>query len=490
MTKQQINHRASGVLMPVSSLPGPYGTGTLGKEACAFIDLLKRGGFSYWQILPLNEPDECHSPYKSASAFACNPLLIDLEDLAARGLLLPEELAAARTEGPYRCAFDFLAETHLPLLRKAFACVDGAMAAEIEQFQKENPWAVEYAAFKELKGVNRDAPWREWAALAPLTGDAAFYVFLQYIFFSQWDALKTYANDAGVKLIGDMPFYVSEDSADVYFHKEIFQLDARGVMTAEAGVPPDYFSADGQNWGSPLYDWDALQASGYAWWIDRIRFSLRMFDKVRVDHFRAFADYWAIPAGGKAVDGAWCKGPGMTFFNALTARVPAPGIIAEDLGDIDAAVVQLLEATGFPGMRVWQFGFSGDKDNPHLPYNYISHTVAYTGTHDNNTLLGWLWELPEDVREQALQYCGFSGNDWGDGGAYAPALRAMLRALYQSVAELIIVPMQDLCGFGADTRMNTPGSVENNWAWRVTEEQLAGIDWDGFRDMGKLYGRG
>ena len=483
--------RASGVLMHITSLPGEYGIGTLGREAREFARLLKDCGFSCWQILPVTEPDEYNSPYKSASAFAGNPWLIDLEALVRKGLLHPDELAQARQSSPYLCEFGTLASAKLTLLKTAFSRTDGATQAKTEAFAQRNPWVLEYARFKALKIANHGAPWQEWTLHTPDEADVAFYCFLQYEFFSQWEALKRDVNEIGIEIIGDMPIYVALDSADTYANRDrgIFQLDEKGHAAFEAGVPPDYFAKDGQGWGNPLYNWDALKAQGYAWWIERVRHSLTMFDKVRLDHFRGMSSYWAIPAGKKPIEGEWKQGPGMDFFDALQEAIPAPGIIAEDLGDIDQDVVDLVEASGFPGMRVFQFAFDGDPGNPHLPYQYVNNCVAYTGTHDNNTLLGWLWELEPALRGQALRFCGFEAPDWQHGGAGNPALRAVIRTILQSGAGLVMLPVQDLCGFGADTRMNTPGISANNWAYRITWEQLGRIDKAWCLEMNQLFGR-
>jgi 4-alpha-glucanotransferase len=483
-------NRSSGALLPISSLPGSYGIGTLGENARRFARLLRDCGFSCWQILPLSEPDEYHSPYKSPSAFAGNPYLIDLEQLAAQGLLLPDELASARQTGPHLCEFDSLPQTKLPLLRRAFSRIAPATREAVGQFAAKHAWVAGYAEFQALKLLNGGAPWQSWRRHTPQQSDAEFYCYLQYEFFRQWHSLKAYANQLGVAFLGDMPFYVSLDSADCYAkcRQGIFQLDEAGFPLLEAGVPPDYFAAEGQRWGNPLYNWDALKEDGYGWWLRRLRHALAMYDLVRVDHFRGFSNYWAIPTGQPSAAGHWERGPGLAFIQALRAALPCPGIVAEDLGDIDSGVSALLEAAGFPGMRVFQFAFSGDPANPHLPYQYTNHCVAYTGTHDNNTLLGWLWELPPRVRARALQLCGYQG-DWKNGGAQNPALKAIMRALLQSSAGLVILPVQDLCGFGGDARINTPGVGAHNWAVRFTWDQLEQIDKSWCLEMNALYGR-
>lgn len=484
--------RTSGVLLHISSLPGEYGIGSLGKEARKFADFLKSGGFTYWQILPTNEIDEFNSPYKSPSAFAGNPFFIDLEELVNKGLLLQEEILPFRQRTPYLCEFDFIRKTRIPVLKKAFSRIGAKIKKKIEIFKSENPWVSEYADFTVLKNKNNGADRNKWRIFKLDENDEneiAFYIFLQYEFFCQWQDFKNYANEIGIKIIGDMPIYVSYESSDVYYNGKIFKLNKKGEVLYEAGVPPDYFSADGQTWENPVYDWNALKEDGYKWWINRIAHSLKMFDMVRIDHFRGFSAYWQIPKGKKATTGKWVKGPGVDFFDALKKVLPDPNIIAEDLGEIDQPVIDLLEATKFPGMRVMQFGFISEGDNPHLPHNYINNSIAYTGTHDNNTTLGWLWELLPEQREYALKYCGFTSGNWKDGGPKAEAMRAVVRTMYASSAGTVILPVQDLCWYGKDTRINVPGVKYDNWAYRITWEQLAQIDTDWFMDVNKTFGR-
>ena len=468
--------RASGVLLHISSLPGEYGIGSLGENARNFVDFLKKAGFTYWQILPLNEPDECNSPYKSASAFAGNPALIDLAELE---LLLPDELEEVKQDSSYLCEFELIETTRIPLLKKAFSRIDRKRKGQIKRFIALNQWVVDYAEFKALKVANNNARWQDWEIFTPNKEEFDFYCFLQHEFFRQWKNIKEYANINGIKFIGDMPFYVALDSADVYYNREIFLLDSDGEAIVEAGVPPDYFSEEGQGWGNPIYDWDKLKKNDYLWWFERLDYSRKMFDMVRIDHFRAFSEYWSIPRGKKPKNGKWKKGPGMDFWNGIANK---SGIIAENLGDDNENAGKLLEAVGIPGMRVFQFGIEGDLAE-HLPHNYTNNSVAYTGTHDNNTLLAWLWELSAENRDYAFKYCGFYDEKWEDGLGY------IIRTLLQSSAGTIILPIQDLCGFGGDTRMNTPGSAENNWAFRITEEQLSDVDTDILLEMNKLYKR-
>ena len=496
--------RKSGVLLHMSSLMGEYGIGTFGKEAKRFIDFLEQAGFHYWQVLPFTRIDACHSPYKSDSAFAGNLLFLDPEDLRDRDLLTEEECRECRYPTPYAAAYDWLLENRPPLFRKAFSRMDGALRRKVEVFQAENAsWLPDYGlymAVKESTGLDwcdwEDGPLKrhEAAAVAQAAEQYAeaisYHAFLQYLFFDQWAKIKSYAHDHGVEIIGDMPIYVSLESVDVWSHRELFELDGRGNPARVAGVPPDYFSADGQKWGNPLYAWGEMKADDYGWWKDRLRHAAGLFDKVRIDHFRAFSAYWAVPFDAEtAKEGKWEPGVGEEFFQEIFRQIPRDRIIAEDLGQRDRSLETLLEQTGLPGMRVLQFGFLDEADNLHLPHNYPRNTVAYSGTHDNNTLLAYLWELTPSQRERCLWYCGFQGENWRDGGTRNPAVRAVLRTLWASHAGLVIAPIQDLCGFGGDTKMNRPGVAEGNWEFRLTDQAFAGIDAAYLRQLNDLYKR-
>ena len=460
--------RASGVLMHVSSLWGDYGCGSFGKEAKAFIDFLKKSGFSYWQVLPFCMPDEYNSPYKSYSSFSLNPCFLDLPTLFAKGLVTAEELESARQTSPWLCEFDRLRKERLPLLKKAASRVKDRRA--VDEFFRGEPQLLSfcrYMAEREGEGEEGAEAWK----------------FIQYELFCQWQEVRRYAKARGVKLIGDVPIYVSPESAEMKSEPQMFQLDKEGRPLKVAGVSPDYFCEDGQLWGNPLYDWKAMKKDGFRWWRERIGFMSRLFDAVRIDHFRAFASYWAIPAEAEtAREGKWVKGPGMPLVRALKEAAGEMEIIAEDLGDITPDVVKLVEDSGFPGMRVFQFGFLGEKDSIHLPHNYPANCVAYTGTHDNNTLLGYLWELDDATRREMLAYCGHVG-DWGRG------CESILRTVLASHARLTVFPVQDLLGFGCDTRLNTPGKAENNWAYRVTKEQLEALSCEEFYRLNQRYCR-
>lgn len=487
--------------MHISSLPGKYGIGTLGKEAFRFIDFLRECGFSTWQVLPLGPCDSFNSPYSGKSAFAGNILFIDPETLYEKKLLTKKELDSCEYEDIYVTGYEFLSITREKVFRKAFSRIDDNTKKEIENFIAENPHIENYAFFCALKKENDDTPWYLWEDglkfrkekvldkyKKKLYDEILFYAFLQYEFFTLWQSLKKYANKNGVSIIGDMPIYLSHDSADVWANPHLFSLDENMHLSHCAGVPPDYFCEDGQKWGNPLYNWDKLKKENYSLWCDRLRYSLKMYDSVRIDHFRAFSAYWSIPAEENATEGKWVKGPGMEFWNYIKKLYPGADIIAEDLGDIDDDVRQLVKDTGFPGMGVMQFAFITDNDTPHLPHNYTDKTVGYTGTHDNNTILGWLWESDEKARNYALDYCNFSG-DWGQGGPYSQSVRSIIRTLWQSGAKVAIVPIQDLCGFGGDTAMNHPGVAEGNWQFRITDEALNSIDREFFRKINSLYKR-
>ena len=476
--------RASGILMHVSSLWGGYSIGSFGKEAKKFVDFLCDCGFTYWQVLPFCMTDESNSPYKSYSAFGGNPYFIDLDSLAADGLISPAELFSARQRTPYVCEYERLSKERLSLLRLASSRADGTCKAEVKRFMESNPPLASAAEFLALKAANDDAPWYEWKTTRTEADELFFWQFVQYKFFTQWQEIKTYANERGVKIIGDVPIYVAYDSCDVWANREQFLLDEDGRPTCVAGVPPDYFCEDGQLWGNPLYDWKRMKADGYAWWKQRISSMLSMFDGVRIDHFRGLESFWSVPADAKtAKAGKWVKGPDRDIVDAIREVAGDKLIIAEDLGDITDEVVELLKYSGFPGMRVFQFAFLGDRSTPHLPHNYPKNCVAYTGTHDNNTLLGHVWESSGDQREEMFDYCNCPHHDW------SRACEMIINTMMASHADTVIFPIQDIFVYGADTRMNTPGTVTDNWQYRITEEQLNRVSRSKFRYLNTLYGR-
>ena len=474
--------RKSGVLMHVSSLWGNYSEGSLGTEALEWVDFLADCGFGVWQVLPFCLPDEFNSPYKSFSAFSLNPNLIDLISLHNLGLITAAELCEAEQKTPFSCEFDRLSNERMALLAKAAERF--GESEELDEFFQNHKQTAEFCRFMALREANGNTPWTEWTINTPDEKALRTWRFTQYIFFIQWSHVKEYANRRGISIIGDIPIYVAYDSADVFSNPTQFQLDKNKRPTLVAGVPPDYFCEDGQLWGNPLYDWKAMRSDGYAWWKERLSFMCELFDGVRIDHFRGIESYYSIPANAKnAKNGKWKKGPGMDLIRALKSVCGDKLLIAEDLGDITPAVYKLVKDSGFPGMRVLQFGFLGDANSPHLPHNYDNNCIAYTGTHDNNTLLGYIWELDEITRRRVLAYCGYAASDWDR------SYDAILRTMFASHAGLLVLPVQDLLLYGSDTRFNVPGRSDGNWSYRLTRDQLKTIDRAKFREWNRMYGR-
>ncbi len=470
--------------MHISSLYGDYSCGSFGKEAREFVDFLAEGGFSYWQVLPFCMTDECNSPYKSLASFGANPMFIDLPTLCARGLLTEKELAEAKQKTPYLCEYDRLCCERLPLLRRAAERAGEYERRKIDEFIKKNTAMGDAARFLALREANGGALWSEWTVDTPDGGELFFWQFVQYEFFTQWMALKGYANGKGVKIIGDIPIYVAHDSADVWASPEQFLLDENMQPTCVAGCPPDYFSEDGQLWGNPIYDWKKMKADGFSWWERRIEHMLTLFDGARIDHFRGFEAYWSIPAKAlTAKEGKWVKGPGRAIVDKIREVADGRLIIAEDLGDITPEVERLLKYSKFPGMRVFQFAFLGDRETPHLPHNYIKNCISYTGTHDNNTLLGYIWEMDAATRREVFEYCNCESDDWSCGCVM------IIKTMMASHSDTVIFPIQDIFVYGADTRMNTPGTSESNWAYRITREQLWAVNREKFLRLNRLYGR-
>ncbi len=467
--------RRAGVLLPVSSLPSRYGIGALGKAARQWVDFLSAARQSYWQVLPMGPTGAGNSPYQSYSAFAGDPLYIDLALLCEDGLLPEKRLKKLETGGsPNRVDYDALRQSREPLLRKAFQNFKKEKA--LTRFCRQQAgWLEDYALFAALKARHGGLPWTQWqeglrlrdpaalkAARKELAEDIRYHAFTQYLFFKQWEKLKKYANKKGVQIIGDAPIYVSADSADVWAHPSLFQLDGGNLPTAVAGCPPDAFSEDGQLWGNPLYRWDAMAGDNYAWWIARLRANLEMFDILRIDHFRGFESYWAIPYGDDtAKNGKWVKGPGLSFIRAVNQALPGAPIIAEDLGMLTPAVHRLLKLSGYPGMKVLQFAFSAGEESSYLPHNLVENAVIYTGTHDNDTTLGWLKSAAPADLAKAQDYLGFTGA--GPQGVWA-----FIRGAMSSICRLCVVPMQDYLALGPDARVNTPSTVgPHNWSWRM-----------------------
>lgn len=480
--------RGSGILLHISSLPGDYGCGSFGAGAKRAIDRMKECGLRYWQVLPFVIPDIANSPYKSVSAFAGNPLFIDLDILFENGLITAAERDGERQSQPYSAEFERINVSRLPLLKVAAerALEKREIAESVAEFTQTHPQIAKFCKYIATKEANGNVIWTEWTTSEYSQKSEREWQWIQYEFARQWAEIKAYAHKNGIKVIGDIPIYVDTDSADVWANREQFLVDENGEPSAVAGCPPDYFSEDGQLWGNPIYDWKKMEADGFKWWEERLRGVFEWFDAVRIDHFRGFSTYWSIPAdAASAKEGKWEIGPGKPFADMVNRVATDCGceVIAEDLGDISADVVELLDYSGLPGMRVIQFGFMGDYESTHQPHTYVKNCVAYSGTHDNNTLLGYLYELEPNAKRIFLDYCGYSGDDLGEG------VRAVLRELIGSVADVAIMPIQDLLGYGKDCRMNTPGVSEGMWLFRVTDEQLSAIPADWLRRMNHIYRR-
>ena len=491
--------RESGILMPVSSLPGPYGIGCFGAEALKFVDFLAAAGQHIWQLLPLSPTGYGDSPYQSCSAFAGNPYFIDLDALKADGLLTAAQLKAEPWgTDPLSVDYGTLYTSRYKVLRAAYAAWREKYAGrfgcahyypdDYYAFTLTNEsWLNDYALYMALKTANGMKSWAEWpreyrlrdaGALAEFAAgqeeEIGFWKFLQYEFAVQWKKVKDYANEKGIKILGDIPIYVSADSVDAWVGGELFELDAKGGFARVAGCPPDYFSADGQLWGNPLYNWPYHKQTGYAWWVRRVRHALGIYDLLRIDHFRGFDTYWAIPAGSPtARTGKWENGPGMDLFRALEAALGKLPIIAEDLGDLVPSVRKLLADSTFPGMKVLQFAFGGG-DNEYLPHNHVKNSVVYPGTHDNTTLTDW-WVNAAPAKEKAnaaaylhLTPCKPTAKEVAAVRTDAARI-ALLRAALGSVADRAIIPMADWLGLGAEAHLNTPGKLGGNWAWRAAE---------------------
>ena len=489
--------RTSGVLMPISSLPSPYGIGTMGKEARKFVDFLVKSGQTYWQILPISPTSYGDSPYQSFSSFAGNPYFIDLEYLCKEKLLKKSECEEFYWgDNEKYIDYGVMYISRYALLHKAYDRFVNNTPEDFDKFCKdEAEWLDEFALFMALKDANEGQSWFNWDTKLKLRDakaieeakeeyaeDINFYKMLQYLFFKQWRSLKEYANDNGIKIIGDVPIYVSGDSADVWANPKQFYLDEELNPIEVAGCPPDAFSADGQLWGNPLFRWDVMKADDYAWWTKRISAMAKLYDIVRIDHFRGFDSYYAIPAKDKtAVNGKWKEGPGMDLFNSLEKKLGKLPIIVEDLGYLTPSVKQLLADSGFPGMKVIQFAFDSREDSDYLPHNYPTDCVVYTGTHDNDTVMGWMKSAPKDSVKLAKKYLNLTkeeGYNWG-----------MMRAAWSSVANMAIVPMQDLLGLGSEARINTPSTLGDNWKWRATADQINNKIAKRFHECMVMYAR-
>lgn len=491
--------RNAGVLLHPTSLPGPYGIGDLGPEAYRWVDFLHRSQTGLWQVLPLGPTGYGDSPYQCFSAFAGNPYLISPQLLLQEGLLHSDDLIALPPFPADRVDYGMVIPWKLGVLDRAWQRFslqgDSVLRAEFTAFcEQQSPWLDDFALFMALKEAHSGAPWPTWEralrrrepqALQAARRDLATAIerqaFRQFLFFRQWRALKVYANQHNVKIIGDIPIFVAHDSAEVWARPDLFSLDEHGNPTVVAGVPPDYFSETGQLWGNPLYRWDVHAAEGYAWWLARLRTVLELVDFVRLDHFRGFAAYWEIPAGETtAIDGRWAPGPGAAFFTTVQKALGALPLIAEDLGEITPDVVALREQFNLPGMKILVFAFSDDARNPFLPHNYPQNCVVYTGTHDNDTAVGWYQRVPEKERDFARRYLARDGHDiaWD-----------LIRAAWSSVAAFSIAPMQDLLSLDNRARMNYPSRPSGNWQWRMPTNALGEALRARLAEQNRLYGR-
>lgn len=489
--------RRSGILLHISSLPSKYGIGTFGKEAFEFVDFLKASGQSYWQVLPIGPTSFGDSPYQSPSTYAGNPYFIDF-DLLAENDILKESDYNGINWGEYRDKVDYstIYRERFKVLRKAFENGYEKDRKKVEAFINENEgWIIEYSLFMALKEhfqMKAYSTWpmdirrREKGVLEKyknlLADDIKFQIYVQYLFFSQWYALKAYANEKGIEIIGDIPIYVAEDSVDTWSNSQLFMLNEDRIPTLVAGCPPDAFTEDGQLWGNPVYNWDAIEKDNFKWWINRIKAAGKMYDVVRIDHFRAFASFYAIKYGAaNARVGQWIEAPGIKLFNKVKEELPKISIIAEDLGYLTKEVYDLMDHVQYPGMKILLFAFGNNGNSEYIPYKIPKNSIAYIGTHDNDTFMGWLKEADEEEVNLARRYMNITeeeGYNWG-----------IIRTLYGTQADTTIVQMQDVLGLDNAGRMNLPGTVGNNWCWRVKKEELTKELSDKLYDLTKIFGR-
>lgn len=486
--------------MPISSLPSPYGIGSFSKEAYAFVDFLEQAGQKLWQILPLGPTGYGDSPYQSFSTFAGNPYYIDLENLIRRGYLTRQECEEADLGDKDSCVdYEKQYYNRFPLLEKAYLTAMEAGAEQIPEYQafkqKNAFWLEDYALYMAIKEAFNGICWIEWEEKIRRRDPKSMkqwsekqqqriqmYQFIQYLFYQQWSELKSYANQKGIEIVGDIPIYVAFDSADTWSHPELFALDEEGIPTGVAGCPPDAFSATGQLWGNPLYKWDYHYSTGYEWWIQRIQYCYQLYDILRIDHFRGFDEYWWVPYGDSTAErGHWEKGPGYVLFQAIQEALGETPVIAEDLGFLTESVLELVKKTGYPGMKVLQFAFDSREESDYLPHNYPRNCVVYTGTHDNDTTLSWYQRIPEPDREYAKQYLNLRGGKkvhWD-----------FIRAALSSVADTAVIPLSDYLGLGSEARINTPSTLGENWKWRMHSSMLTKKLASKIRQMTKMYGR-
>jgi len=488
--------RQSGILLHITSLPGPEGIGTLGQEARQFVNFLAKAGMGIWQVLPISPTGYAESPYQCFSTYAGNPLLIDLATLKKQGILTSEE-APPQPERLDQVDFPPVMDYKKRMLALAYQQSYTKLKRKVDAFRaRHSEWIEDFALFMAIKEQFGGISWQDWpdeairmrraAALRAyqesLKEQVDLQVFIQYLFFEQWFALKAYANKKGIRIFGDMPIYVAEDSADAWANPYVFQLDKNRRPTRIAGVPPDYFSADGQRWGNPLYDWAYLKRTGYRWWLNRLKAMAAFFDITRVDHFIGFANYYAVPAHeDTARNGVWVPGPGKAFFDAVKRELPQMNIVAEDLGAVSPKVRKLMDNTGYPGMKVMTFAFSGDPYNEHLPKYHEPNAVVYTGTHDNNTLLGWWQHAPHHEKNNTIFALSITHEqEFSD---------AFITATFKSAANTAMVPMQDVLRLGEQARMNLPGTVGGNWLWRMKPGAASASVAKWLRDINRETGR-
>lgn len=489
--------RASGILLPVFSIPSRFGIGSFSKEAYEFVDFLAQAGQKYWQILPLGPTGYGDSPYQSFSTFAGNPYFIDLEQLIKKGWLTEKDCTKCDVgDNPSYVDYEKIYNTRFQVLFQAFKNSKIENDSDFLLFCTENKdWLLDYALYMAVKDERKGKSWMLWdeeiktrqekalqQCAKALKEQILFYEFLQYLFWTQWRALKAYANEKGILIIGDIPIYVAFDSADTWANLELFQLDEKGAPIAVAGCPPDAFCATGQLWGNPLYRWDYHKETGYEWWMRRIAYSFQLYDVVRIDHFRGFDEYYAIPYGDPTAQfGHWEQGPGYDLFRVMKAKLGKKAVIAEDLGFLTPSVLKLVKKTGYPGMKVLQFAFDSREENDYLPHNYQKNAVVYTGTHDNDTTLGWLHTLNRKDKAFAKRYLDVKSAkeiEW-----------KFIRAALSSVADTAIIPMQDYLGLGGEARINMPSTLGNNWKWRMEEGLLSKELAEKIYQTCKLYGR-
>ncbi len=476
-----MKERNSGILMHISSLPGDFGCGTLGYEARLFIDKLCEAGFEIWQLLPICATDEVGSPYKSPAIFSGNPMLIDLVALYEEGLITDKELDLER-EIALSATRDELFTSRIRLLRTASTRVIDR--TPIIDYIDAHPELSRTAYYLALSTANGGTHWQSWTEYRCDIDELFFRQFVEFKFYEQWAALKSYANARGISIIGDMPIYVALESADVWAEPNQFLLNEKGYPTVVAGVPPDYFAKDGQLWGNPLYDWKKMKADGFAWWRRRICHALSLFDGIRIDHIRAIEAYWEIPSTAPtAKEGRWRRGPGRRFIDMIRELAKDKLIIAEDLGDITDKVRSLVNYSGFPGMRVLQFAFLGDERSLHLPHNCPENVIAYTGTHDNNTLVGYLGSLDEWAYTRLVDYVG------GEGESAAKVAERAISTLMATRARTVILPVQDVFSLGEEHRMNTPGTADRNWSFRLSMSELLSFPTEKYKYLNNLFGR-